>query len=65
MSNISISYPDRATGWISVMADYLALTKFRIGMLVLAVAIGIIRLLWVQRAQVSILVFVVMRVRTT
>ena len=37
MSNISISYPDRATGWISVMADYLALTKFRIGMLVLAV----------------------------
>ena len=37
MSNISITYPDRATRWLSVAADYLALTKFRIGMLVLVV----------------------------
>ena len=37
MSTSTLAYPDRAARWMSCVADYMALTKLRIGMLVLVV----------------------------
>jgi protoheme IX farnesyltransferase len=37
MSTSTLAYPDRAARWISCAADYIAMTKLRIGMLVLVV----------------------------